>query len=194
MKSNLESDAGFGVEARPLFGVTPVVPWELQEQFASLRADVPGWLPRSTCADFHFPVLVSSLWQRLMAAVREPVRNLEVDGQRIVEVLGAARIQRRDDGTLSVQLRDLGSDGRLQWEDVPDDVVMLTGMPIGLPVARPDSQCRAGRDRAERRPARHPARRRRGRHVRARAVRALPPPAWFAMPICARCAARSPTR
>src|SRR4030095_1566917 len=50
----------------------------------------------------------------------------------VVEVLGSARIKRHDDGTLVVQLRDLGNNGRLHWEDVPGSVVVLSGMPFAF--------------------------------------------------------------
>lgn len=130
MKSNLDRGVVLGVEQQPTFGVTPVVPWALQEQFSSLQADVPGWQPPQDLQRFHWPALVASLWKRLMAVVREPVRILEVNGQRVVEVLDTARILRHADGTLSARLRERGLDGRLQWEDVPASVVVLSGMPV----------------------------------------------------------------
>lgn len=133
MKSGLERDAAVGVEEpRPLFGVTPAVPWALQEQFTSLHADVPRWLPTENLRRFHLRVLVASLWQRLIATVREPVQRLTVDGQTVIEIVSSARIRRHDDGTLAVQLRELQDDGRLQWEDVLGSAVVLSGMPTGF--------------------------------------------------------------
>ena len=55
-----------------LFGVTPVGPWELQQQFASLKADAPSWRRRRSCGPIHLPVLVATLWERLMTTVRDP--------------------------------------------------------------------------------------------------------------------------
>ena len=130
----MNGDTCIGVDKlRPLFGVRPAVPWELQEQSPSWRSDVPSWRPPKHLLQFHRPVLVASLWQRLMTAVREPVRIWSADDDgRIVEVLCTARVRRHRDGTLSVQLRDLGDEGFLQWVDALDDKVMLTGMPVGF--------------------------------------------------------------
>lgn len=130
MKSHLDRDVGLGVGEQPLFGLIPVVPWDLQEQFSSWQADAPCWLPPQSLQQLHFPVLVASLWQRLLAVVRDPVRRLQGNDEPVLEVLASARIRRHADGMLSASVREADVDGaHLGWVNVPDDSVVLAGMP-----------------------------------------------------------------
>ncbi|MCI1192597.1 PcfJ domain-containing protein [Calidifontimicrobium sp. SYSU G02091] len=111
----------------PLFGRSPAVPWSLQAEFASWRDAAPSWLPPAGLRRLHVPVLVASLWRRLIDAVREPALRL---GDGSVVVLGIAVFERDAEAGLHASLWRQ-KDGRLQWDPCPDDEVVVQAVPAG---------------------------------------------------------------
>jgi len=89
-----------------------------------------GWQPPADLVHVHDEDLARSLWQRLLAVVRQPVHVVEYDGQRVVQILGVARLRRNDAGQISVRLwRD--DHGPLAWAAVPPSEIVLQALPAG---------------------------------------------------------------
>jgi hypothetical protein len=104
-----------------------VVPWSVQADFAGWRADAPSWQPPAELRHLHVPVLVASLWRRLIDAVRDPAIRLDDGG---VVVLGIAIFERDPAGALHARLwRE--KEGCLQWDPCPDDEIVLQALPAG---------------------------------------------------------------
>lgn len=112
----------------PAFGSLPRLPWSVQEFCLDSRGEVPAWQPAKDLAHLHIPVIVASLWQRLLAAVREPAQVGIVDGRRVVQVLGTARLTCESGSAFSVKVRRC-VDGAMQWVEVPPAEIVVTALP-----------------------------------------------------------------
>jgi hypothetical protein len=122
----------------PAFGVLPPLPWSVQvlTSDAGTAAGVSStdvfWQALRSNRDFtqvHVPVIAASVWQRLMQALRVPVKF--IDGERpAIQVVDVSRLFRNPDGTLSAELWTPGEAG-MRWEPIRASEVIIGGLPGG---------------------------------------------------------------
>lgn len=116
------------------FGQPPALPWSVQASLPGWEDEAPGWRPEEDLMHLHEPVLVASLWQRLLAVLREPA-VVATSGRRCaVQVLGCARFERGSDGRWQVWLwraADRDQPEQLAWDICPADEVVLHPIPAG---------------------------------------------------------------
>lgn len=116
------------------FGHPPRLPWALLAHFPGWQEHATPWRPPADLMELHCPVLVASLWQRLLTLVHDPAVVVSHGRRRAVQVMGCARFERRSNGQWRVWLWRPSTalePERMAWHVCPPEEVVLHGLPAG---------------------------------------------------------------